>query len=204
MNRENTSPRSDQNSAPIKNSCGYILVDPKKCQGCLACMLACSLVHEGSEDLSMSRIQVTQDSFERWPDDLVIHVCRQCVNAPCVLACPEKALTANPEHGNVRMVDRDKCIGCGKCVRACPHLPGGPIISADPAYGGGKKSRKCDLCADTPFWDEGGGPGGKQACVEVCTINAITYTSETPEQSDAGYQVNLRDENWGKLGFPTD
>ena len=36
---------------------GYLLVDVKKCQGCLTCMLSCSLAHEGQENLSYSRIQ---------------------------------------------------------------------------------------------------------------------------------------------------
>ncbi len=196
--------QTDKQEVKIEDAKGYILVDPKKCQGCLSCMLACSLAHEGIENLSLSRIQVTQNSFEKWPDDLMIHQCRQCVDAPCVLACPKEAMTADAKYGNVRIVDREKCIGCGKCVRACPYLPGGPIIAADQQYDDKKKSRKCDLCVDTPFWDETGGPGGKQICVEVCTITAIAFTSETPEQSDAGYRVNLRDENWGKLGFPTD
>ena len=40
---------------------GYILVDTKKCQGCVSCMLACSLVHEGLESQSLSRIQIIQD-----------------------------------------------------------------------------------------------------------------------------------------------
>ncbi len=33
-------------------------------------MLVCSLVHEGEENLSLSRIQILQDPFGRWPDDL--------------------------------------------------------------------------------------------------------------------------------------
>ena len=38
--------------AAIPVSGGYLLVDTKKCQGCLSCMLACSLVNEGEENLS--------------------------------------------------------------------------------------------------------------------------------------------------------
>ncbi len=64
-------------------------------------------------------------------------------------------------------------------------------------------SRKCDLCAHTPFWNEAGGPGGKQACVEVCPVKAIAFTDKLPDQDgDSGYKVNLRDRNWYKLGFP--
>ena len=40
---------------------GYLLVDTKKCAGCMTCMLSCSLAHHGKENLSLSRIQVIQD-----------------------------------------------------------------------------------------------------------------------------------------------
>ena len=76
-------------------------------------MLACSLVHEGVENLTLSRIQVIQNPFESFPDDVTIEQCRQCVDPACVKACPVDALKANAEYGNVRMVDRTKCIGCG-------------------------------------------------------------------------------------------
>ena len=64
----------------IPVSGGYLLVDVKKCQGCVSCMLACSLVNEGVENLSLSRIQVIQNSFDKWPHDLSIEQCRQCVD----------------------------------------------------------------------------------------------------------------------------
>ena len=47
----------------IPVSGGYILVDPKKCQGCKSCMMACSIAHEGVVNLSLSRIQVIQNSL---------------------------------------------------------------------------------------------------------------------------------------------
>ena len=82
----------DDAIAVIPASEGYLLVDTKKCQGCLSCMLACSLVHEGTENLSLARIQILQNSFAKFPDDLTMAQCRQCVEPPCVDACPEKAL----------------------------------------------------------------------------------------------------------------
>jgi len=210
VNRKSADPKASK--APIKLSSGipasdgYLLVDIKKCQGCASCMLACSLVHEGVESLSLSRIQIIQNSFEAFPDDVTIEQCRQCVEPACVEACPADALKANPKYGNVRMVDRDKCIGCGDCVEACPYTPSRPVVVSDENYNGDKKSRKCDLCANTPYhWDKaGGGPDGKQACVEVCPVGAIKFTKEIPvQEGDAGYKVNLRDRNWGSLGYPT-
>jgi len=190
----------DNAIAAIPASEGYLLVDTKKCQGCTSCMLACSLVHEGVENLTLSRIQVIQNAFESFPDDVTIEQCRQCVDPVCVEACPVDALKANAKYGNVRMVDRAKCTGCGVCVETCPYTPSRPVISD-------KKSRKCDLCANTPYhWDKaGGGPDGKQACVEVCPLGAIKFTKKIPiQKGDKGYKVNLRTKNWWKLGYPRD
>ena len=98
------------------------------------------------------------------------------------------------------------CIGCGLCFDACPYTPSRAFLAADKAYDDEAKSRKCDLCANAPYhWDEaGGGPDGKQACVAVCPVGAIMFTTEIPKQEgDDGYKVDLRDSNWGKLGYPT-
>ncbi len=192
--------------AAVPASEGYLLVDTKKCQGCISCMLACSLVHEGVENPSLSRIQIMQNSFASFPDDVMIAQCRQCVDPLCVDACPVGALKADPAYGNVRMVAKDVCVGCGRCVNACPFTPSRPVVAPDESFGGNKKSRKCDLCAGAPFhWDEaGGGPNGKQACVEVCPVGAIRFTSEIPVQDDTGYYVNLRDDVWQSLGYPID
>lgn len=179
---------------------GYLVVDVKKCQGCTSCMLACSLVHEGVMNLSLARIQVLQSSFANWPDDVTIEQCRQCVDPACVRACPEGALIVDPQKGNVRRVCKDKCIGCLACVEACPYPPGRAVWNFEES-----RAQKCDLCSDAPHWEEKGGPGGKQACVEVCPVAAIKFVKEVPVQGgDTGYKVNLRGPAWGALGYPAD
>lgn len=190
----------DKGLAAIPASEGYLLVDIKKCQGCISCMLACSLAHEGAVNLSLSRIQILQDSFKGWPDDLTIEQCRQCVEPACVEACPEGALFADPEHGNVRRVCKSKCIGCMSCVEACPFPPGRAIWNTQEDH-----AQKCDLCSDTPYFEEEGGPRGKQACVEVCPVGAVKFVEEIPRQDgDEGYKVNLREPVWRFLGYPLD
>ncbi|MDJ0912558.1 MAG: 4Fe-4S dicluster domain-containing protein [Desulfobacterales bacterium] len=195
---------TDAHRDAIPPSNGYLLVDIRKCQGCTSCMLACTLVHEGVENPSLSRIQIIQNPFKSFPDDVTIEQCRQCVDPVCVQACPADALQANAKYGNVRMVDRTKCIGCGDCTEACPYTPSRTVVALDENFNEDFKARKCDLCANTPYhWDvAGGGPDGKQACVEVCPVGAIEFTKEIPAQKgDEGYKVNLRGTPWWGLGY---
>lgn len=187
----------DVSQLELPPSQGYLLVDFRKCQGCLTCMLACSLAHEGRENLSLARLQVTQDPFGRFPGDLALGPCRQCIDPECLKACPTGALHVDGKNGNIRTVDRDKCVGCKNCVEACPFQTGRAIWNHED-----ERAIKCDLCADTPYWNEKGGPEGKQLCVEVCPVNAIKLTKAIPlQQGYAGYNVNLRGEAWGKMGY---
>ena len=152
----------------LPRSEGRLKIDTKKCAGCLSCMLACSLVHDGEENLALSRIQVIQDFFGFYPKDIKAVVCQQCAKPECILACPTGACYVDETHGNVRVINASKCDGCGKCIEACPFVPQMAIWNP-----GKKVAVKCDLCLNTPYWSEKGGPDGRQACVEVCPTKAI-------------------------------
>jgi protein NrfC len=184
----------------IPDSEGFLVVDLKKCQGCGTCMMACALAHSGVASYSLSRIQIQQDSFADWPDDVSMAICRQCRDAPCVAVCPVRPIRANkpnPKQGYVRMIDPDLCIGCKMCLTRCPFTPSRIQWNFEL-----QKSQKCDLCVDTPYMEEKGGPGGTQACVKVCPVNAITFTTKMPDQgSKESYFVNLRGRAWSKLGM---
>lgn len=169
-------------------STGYLVVDNKKCAGCLSCMVACSTAHEGQPNPSLSRIQITQDRFLPFPNDLQQNQCRQCSTPVCVQNCPTGACHVDTANGNVRVIDQTQCIGCQTCLSACPQTPHRTIWN--PVT---KKASKCDLCLNTPYWDEQGGPTGKQACVDICPMQAIKLVAQTPSQMDTvGYNVNLR------------
>jgi Fe-S-cluster-containing dehydrogenase component len=185
---------------------GYLVYDSKKCAGCTTCMLSCSLTHYGVQNLSLARIQIIQDSFGKFPDDLKMAPCRQCVTPPCVINCPVGAAFIDKANGNVRRIDQAKCIGCKTCIKMCPQQPHRTVWVPEVLTADGKtiklKSSKCDLCIDAPYWNEKGGPGGKQACVEACPMKAIKFVAETPDQTDTnGYDIKLRNAYWFKLGF---
>jgi len=176
---------------------GYLVYDSKKCAGCTTCMLSCSLTHYGVQNLSLSRIQIMQDSFGKFPDDIKMAPCRQCVTPVCVQNCPTGAAFVDTANGNVRRIDSKKCIGCKTCIKMCPQQPHRTVWNHLE-----KKSSKCDLCLDTPYWNEKGGPGGKQACVESCPMKAIKFVDVTPDQTETeGYDVNLRNDHWLNLGL---
>ncbi len=168
---------------------GYIVYDSRLCLGCQSCMFACALTHEGVANPSLSRIQIIREApaFAKYPYDVVMSVCRQCVSPLCVQNCPTGACHVDEANGNIRRIDQKKCIGCKKCIQACPQDPHktiwNPVI---------KKSAKCDLCESAPYWNEKGGPKGKQACVETCPVKALKLVTEAPLQTDInGYDVNL-------------
>lgn len=189
--------KADLLKIKIPPSKGYLLVDVKKCQGCLTCMLVCSLAHEGKENLSLSRIQIRQDPFEKFPFDITIGQCRQCLEPACIEACPTKALHVDEKNGNIRTVDTDKCIGCLACLESCRYDPGRMIWNFEE-----KRAQKCDLCSNTPYWNTQGGVGGKQICVEMCPVGALKFVNHIPlQEGNSGYQVNLRGEAWAKLNY---
>lgn len=179
---------------------GYLVYDSKKCAGCTTCMLSCSLVHHGVQNLSLSRIQIMQDSFGKFPYDVKMAPCRQCATPPCVINCPVGAAFIDTKNGNVRRIDQKKCIGCKTCIAMCPQQPHRTVWNHVIS-----KSSKCDLCIETPYWNEKGGPGGKQACVESCPMKAIKFVAQMPDQKETdGYDINLRNEHWFRLGLVDD
>jgi protein NrfC len=188
---------SPAKGAALPESKGYLIYDSKKCASCTTCMLSCSLTHYGVQSLSLSRIQIMQDSFGKFPNDVKMAPCRQCKTPPCVENCPVGAAFVDTKNGNVRRIDSKKCIGCRTCIAMCPQQPHRTVWNHLE-----NKSSKCDLCLETPYWNEKGGPLGKQACVESCPMKAIKFVTQMPDQKETdGYDVNLRNDHWLNLGL---
>ncbi len=172
-----------------EQSKGYIVYDSRLCLGCQSCMYMCSLSHEGTASPSLSRIQIIRDapSFTKYPYDITMSVCRQCVTPICVQNCPTGACHIDTKNGNARVIDPDECIGCKTCIDSCPQRPHRPVWNPYKDI-----AMKCDLCIDTPFRDEKGGPDGTQACVQNCPVKALKLVHEPPSQRDInGYDVDM-------------
>lgn len=139
----------------------HISVDLEACGGCLTCELVCAARHFGGLcDRELSAIRIDADMLDYTFDYMV---CKQCAAPSCMSVCPKNAFYFDEMTG-ARCIDREKCIRCGACVRACPFsdsklTPIRKIIKNDQKY-----IIKCDLChgfADGPY------------CVQVCPKGAI-------------------------------
>ena len=127
-------------------------VDPKKCNGCRLCEVACSLIHEGEIEPARSRIQV----LEWHTDGIFLPVfCQHCADAPCKAACPRDAISWRDDWGRV-VIDYDRCVSCRMCVAACPFGAMGFDKARQVVF-------KCDLC------------NGNPQCVNFCQPEALTF-----------------------------
>lgn len=137
-------------------------ISSEKCTGCKSCELACSFANEKELNLSKSRIAAIAFLEGKYPLPYnFVSTCRQCADAPCMATCPVDAIDRLADQTKRVVVHRDRCIGCGKCVDACPF---GAMLFAKEA----KKAFKCELCDGNP------------ACASICPSGAIVYKGGRP------------------------
>jgi len=140
----------------LPNSQAWLATNPTLCVGCRTCEIVCSLSHDGQCQPSLSRITVQYDPTKTLAKFAAMaDVCRQCNMADCYLACAYDALTLDKATG-ARIIDPEKCTGCGECFAACPW----DKIVKDEETG---VYSKCDLC------------GGDPQCVKYCPADALSF-----------------------------
>ena len=94
----------------------------------------------------------------RW--DFSSDVCKHCVNAGCLEACPTGSIVRT-EFGGV-FVQPDVCNGCGYCIVSCPF----GVIDRRPDDG---RAFKCTFCYDRQK------VGLKPACATACPTESILF-----------------------------
>lgn len=101
-----------------------MLIDLRRCTACKACTAGC-IVEQKSPPGIMYR-PVYEEEIGTFPNvkrRFTPRPCLQCDNPPCVEACPNKGenkATWKAKNGIV-MINYNQCIGCGRCVIACPY-----------------------------------------------------------------------------------
>ena len=139
--------------------------DQTRCDGCLACIVACKDWNDvAAGPASWRRVKTIEKG--KYPDLYVAFLataCYHCAEPECISACPVNAISKQEADGVV-VVDRDKCLGkdsCTMCLTVCPYDA--------PQFGAEENARmqKCNFCTDRLA------DGKKPACVDACTMRAM-------------------------------
>ena len=158
------------------------LTDATICIGCKACEVACKQWNNLPAEASPHALTLSGFSYDNTIDLgattwrhvafversladgvawlMLSDVCKHCVNAGCLDACPTGAIVRT-EFGTVVIQD-DVCNGCGYCVPACPF----GVPQLDHHDGG---SHKCTLCYDRLRG------GLDPACATACPTGSIRF-----------------------------
>jgi len=146
---------------------GRIVHDYRACVGCQTCEMSCAMFNAKEANPSKSRIKI----YRYEPRVHVGIVCQQCMDRPCVNACPvepdkdgRRALYEDPKV-KCLAVNVARCINCGNCVEACKTNRNGNIyLNAK-----GIPDGYCVLC------------GGDPQCVKDCPQNALMTVPRTTD-----------------------
>ena len=145
-----------------------LFIDPGRCIGCQACVAACRECdsHRGKSMIHLDYIDPGR-SAAAMPT-----VCMHCEDpvAPCAEVCPADAILVTAD-GVVQEAAKERCIGCGNCVDACPF--GVPKLDVAEML-----QYKCNLCYDRTS------VGLAPMCATVCPTGAIFYGSVEELEAD--------------------
>jgi TPP-dependent indolepyruvate ferredoxin oxidoreductase alpha subunit len=140
----------------------HVNCDNDKCVGCGICEYVCSFEKEKVFNPLKSRIRSVRigQTFN------TAITCKACTDAPCIKACPEKALERSRETGAI-LVYNEKCKGCPWCIEACEY----GAITVNP---GTRKAMICDTCSGDP------------RCISFCPEGALSLSGSSNDKIVTG------------------
>jgi Fe-S-cluster-containing dehydrogenase component len=138
-----------------------MVIDTKKCIGCMDCVVACKTENNVPE--GFNRDWITTEAKGKFPSvqmEIRSERCNHCDNPSCVHCCPTGASHVH-DLGGVVLVHHDLCIGCKACLASCPY--DARFIHPD-GY-----ADKCTFCIHRV--EQGLDP----ACVAVCPTHCMYF-----------------------------
>ncbi len=119
--------------------------DEGRCIDCHGCEVACKEAHELPVGVNRRRVVTVNDGIEG-KETTVSVACMHCADAPCQQVCPVDCFYIRAD--GIVLHDKEKCIGCGYCLFACPF--GAPQFPKAGAFGVKGVMDKCTFCAGGP------------------------------------------------------
>ena len=139
---------------------GFFL-NSRRCVQCHSCQVACKLVHKVELGPTWRKVlNYWEGEFPLVANRTISLSCFHCARPACLEICPASAISKRKEDGVV-VVDRNECVGCRNCEKACPY--------GAPQYGVDGKMQKCDLCLERRA------EGKEPACVATCPGEALAF-----------------------------
>lgn len=101
-----------------------MVIDRRKCVGCYACTVSC--ISENKLPPGVVYRVIYEEEKGRYPKlslTFTPRPCMQCDSPPCVKVCPAEATWKSTTGiaAGIVVIDYEKCIGCEKCISACPY-----------------------------------------------------------------------------------
>jgi molybdopterin-containing oxidoreductase family iron-sulfur binding subunit len=178
-----------------------MVINLNNCDGCLACVSACSQEHGLSRGANWMYVFTYEDRNQD-DENFLVRPCQHCTDSPCTKVCPVGARHTRDEDGLV-LTDYDICIGCRYCEVSCPYgvnyfqwgepdvpdaeIPNehqlddrGKWVGARPPEG---VMGKCTFCVDRQDGAMGEAKVGTTACEEACAMDAIHFGDLNDEES---------------------
>lgn len=105
-----------------------MLIDLRRCTACKACTAGCVAEQKSPPGIIYRPVfEEESGAFPKVKRRFTPRPCLQCDEPPCVEACPAKGENGATWKSNkgisagIVMINYAKCIGCGRCVIACPY-----------------------------------------------------------------------------------
>ncbi|MCL5734925.1 MAG: carboxypeptidase regulatory-like domain-containing protein [Actinobacteria bacterium] len=154
-----------------------MIIDLSICNGCHNCQVACKDEHVANDWSPIAKPQ--PDTGQFWTKVINLElgtvpkvqvtyhhsICQHCEDAPCLEACPQKAIYRRTD--GVVIIDPGRCRGNQLCLEACPYE--NVIYFNDDL----NIAQKCTFCAH--LLDQG---WSETRCSDACPTGAFTFGDE--------------------------